>query len=48
MPTSLLSNPLAPLGRLTLALIYYPGVLLKDPHVPLEPLTLTRVPLEPL
>ena len=35
--TSLLPNPLTPSGRLTLALIYYSGVLLKDPRVSLIP-----------
>ena len=45
--TSLLPNPFTPSRRLTLALIYYSGyvVLLKESRVPLEPLTLTRVPL---
>ena len=45
--TSLLPNPFTPSRRLTLALIYYSGyvVLLQESRVPLEPLTLTRVPL---
>ena len=45
MHTSLLPNPLTLSGRLTLDLIYYSGVLLKDPRVPLGTLTLARVPL---
>ena len=51
MHTSLLLNPFTPSGHLTLDLIYYSGVLLKDPRVPLYPrvplgtLTLARVPL---
>ena len=46
MHTSLLLNPFTPSGHLTLDLIYYSGVLLKDPRVPLGTLTLARVPLE--
>ena len=38
MHTSLLPNPLTPAARLTLILIYYSSVLLKDPRVPLIPL----------
>ena len=37
MHTSLLPNSLTPSGRLTQALIYCSGVLLKDPRVPLIP-----------
>ena len=43
MHTSLL--PLTPSRHLTLDLIYYSGILLKDPRVPLGTLTLARVPL---